>query len=410
MPAVVRECFRILKPGGVLLATVPAASRVCLEYGEEGDLWRMTPAGARALFEAAFEPAGIETTPYGSVLTNVAFLHGLACSELTEDEFEANDPYHPLVTGVRATKSTGRRRAGRHTGIVLLYHRIDDRPDVHDLSIPLALFDEQMEWLSRECRVMPLDEMLSGARAGLPERSVAVTFDDGYVDVLKCAAPILERRGVPGAVFATSRWLHEAGEYWWDILERVLLEGATPKELTIPAAGKGIRFPTDTPAGRRAAHDALHAQMVHASLDTRDAITSQIISWAAGVSDVRRRPLTGDELQQLARVPGIAIGAHTVNHLALPDQPPAVQEREILDSMKALEAVLGRPVELFAYPYGAVDRPTARLARASCRWAMSCEAGSIGSTFDAARIPRVDVKRWTAAELRSRLEAIWSEG
>ena len=410
MPAVVRECFRILKPGGVLLATVPAASRVCLEYGEAGDLWRMTPAGARALFEAAFEPARIETTGYGSVLTNVAFLHGLACSELTDDEFEANDPYHPLVTGVRATKSAGLARAGRHTGVVLLYHRIDERPDVHDLSVPAALFDEQMEWLSRECRVMPLDELLSGARGGLPERSVAVTFDDGYVDVLERAAPILERRGVPAAVFATTRWLQEAGEYWWDILERVLLEGGTPKELPIPGAGKGTRLATDTPAGRRAAHDALHAQMVHAPLATRDAITSQIMSWAGGGSDVRRRPLTADELQQLARVPGIAIGAHTVNHLALPDQPLAVQEREILDSMNALEAVLGRPVDLFAYPYGAVDRTTARLTRSSCRWAVSCDARSIGGTFDAARVPRVEVKRWSAGELRARLEAIWSGG
>src|SRR5262249_50040235 len=70
--AVLVECRRLLRPGGVLLATVPAASRVCLEYGAEGDFWRMTPAGARRLFETVFGAGGIETATYGNVQTNVA--------------------------------------------------------------------------------------------------------------------------------------------------------------------------------------------------------------------------------------------------------------------------------------------------------------------------------------------------
>ena len=52
--AVLNECRRLLKPDGVMLATLPCASRVCLEYGADGDLWRMTPAGGRALFEKTF--------------------------------------------------------------------------------------------------------------------------------------------------------------------------------------------------------------------------------------------------------------------------------------------------------------------------------------------------------------------
>ena len=59
MAAVLAECRRVLAPGGVLLATLPAASRVCLEYGEDGDLWRVTPAGARALFDEAFHPLAL---------------------------------------------------------------------------------------------------------------------------------------------------------------------------------------------------------------------------------------------------------------------------------------------------------------------------------------------------------------
>src|SRR5262249_16316312 len=77
MSAVVSECARILKPGGVLLATLPCASRVCLEYGHDGDFWRVTEAGARRLFSQAFPTESLEVTSYGNVLVNAAFLYGL---------------------------------------------------------------------------------------------------------------------------------------------------------------------------------------------------------------------------------------------------------------------------------------------------------------------------------------------
>ena len=62
MPAVIRECHRLLKDDGVLLATVPCASRVCLEYGPDADYWRLTEAGVRRLFAEVFPASAIETT------------------------------------------------------------------------------------------------------------------------------------------------------------------------------------------------------------------------------------------------------------------------------------------------------------------------------------------------------------
>ncbi len=136
--AVLSECRRLLRPDGVLLATLPCASRVCLEYGVDGDLWRMTPAGGRAVFEKAFGPAAVESTAYGNVLSNVAFLEGLACSDLTQEEFDIVDPYFPALVGIRARKgseSGGARSPGR---AVLLYHRVADDEDVHGLALSRA--------------------------------------------------------------------------------------------------------------------------------------------------------------------------------------------------------------------------------------------------------------------------------
>src|SRR5439155_6427355 len=172
------ECDRILKVGGTLLATFTAASRVCVEYGENGDYWRTTPAGARALLQSAFAPAEISCDVFGNVLTNTAFLHGLGAGELTDAEFNEADSYFPALTGVRAKKTSGSSRPGAR-GVVLLYHRIDATPDVHELGIPPDLFEAHLQWLQSECQVMPLDDLLGTPSDRLPLRAVALTFDDG---------------------------------------------------------------------------------------------------------------------------------------------------------------------------------------------------------------------------------------
>jgi peptidoglycan/xylan/chitin deacetylase (PgdA/CDA1 family) len=102
--------------------------------------------------------------------------------------------------------------------------------------------------------------------------------------------------------------------------------------------------------------------------------------------------MLADELRQLSRIPGMTIGGHTVNHLALPDQPPDVQEREVAECSAALTSIVGRPVELFAYPYGAIDRRSAAHIRRSQRWGLSCDTGRLGDSFDAARVPRLEMK------------------
>jgi SAM-dependent methyltransferase len=106
MRSAIAECARMLKPDGVLLATLPCASRVCIEYGYDGDFWRVTEAGARRLFAEVFPLDRIDVTSYGNVLVNAAFLYGLACEELSSSSFAETDPYFPLLVGVRASKGS----------------------------------------------------------------------------------------------------------------------------------------------------------------------------------------------------------------------------------------------------------------------------------------------------------------
>ncbi len=416
MGAVLAESHRILKPEGVLLATFPAASRVCLEYGEDGDYWRMTPAGVRALFRWAFHPSVSTCEALGNVLTNTAFLHGLSATELTDAEFNDHDPYFPALTGVRA-KKTGASSPTTARGVVLLYHRIDATADVHTLGVPPELFEAQLQWLRSECRLMSLDDLLSRRDDDLPDRAVAVTFDDGYEDNLSIATPVLQRYQAPATFFLTTAGLAGPAEYWWDTLERILLQSSTPETLDMTAAGEPLirvhscssvaplTFATRTLEQRLGAHRRLHEMLVHASLEQRNNAIAWLKVWAGG-GNPRVRPLVADEVQQLAKVPGVTIGSHSVNHLALPDNADS-RFVEINDCQAALQRLTGQSVELFAYPYGAVDRETAALVRRSCRWGMSCDDRVLGDSFDAARVPRLDVKPWSTEEFARRVSRLF---
>lgn len=103
--AALRHAHRMLRPGGVLLATVPVLSRISRRRGPDHEYWRLTPGAARALFSEVFEASEVQVRSDGNVLTGIAFLSGFAFQELSPDELSFNDPFFPLIVSVRAVKS-----------------------------------------------------------------------------------------------------------------------------------------------------------------------------------------------------------------------------------------------------------------------------------------------------------------
>ena len=96
---------RILKPGGVLLATLPGISQISrYDMDRWGDHWRVTSASARRLFGAVFPAEGIQMQVYGNVLAATAFLQGLAVEDLTAGDLDVRDPDYEVLIGVRAVK------------------------------------------------------------------------------------------------------------------------------------------------------------------------------------------------------------------------------------------------------------------------------------------------------------------
>ncbi len=103
--AALRTLNRILKPGGVLLATVPGISPIS-RYDMErwGEWWRFTTLSLTRLLEETFPTGQISVTAHGNVLAATAFLHGIAAEELRPSELDYHDPNYELCITVRAQK------------------------------------------------------------------------------------------------------------------------------------------------------------------------------------------------------------------------------------------------------------------------------------------------------------------
>jgi hypothetical protein len=104
--AAISHACRILKPGGVLLCTLPAVSRINYQDGgiDSGDYWRFTEASVRALFSEFFPPEAFNVTAFGNVMVCTAFLYGLSPDELKPAELAYVDPWFPMLFCVRAVK------------------------------------------------------------------------------------------------------------------------------------------------------------------------------------------------------------------------------------------------------------------------------------------------------------------
>lgn len=95
----------LLKPGGVLIATVGGISQISrYDMDRWGDYWRFTTASVRRLFEPVFA-GGVEIESFGNVAAACAFLQGVAVEDLPDQAvLDANDPDYQLIITIVARK------------------------------------------------------------------------------------------------------------------------------------------------------------------------------------------------------------------------------------------------------------------------------------------------------------------
>jgi len=109
-----------------------------------------------------------------------------------------------LASGLPQARTHLAARLGRGRLTVITYHQVQDPAD-DGSSVGTAAFRQQMEYLRQTYNVVPLHEAVRRlAAGGTPQRLVAITFDDGYLDNRTTAAPIMQALGLTATFFVST--------------------------------------------------------------------------------------------------------------------------------------------------------------------------------------------------------------
>lgn len=325
-----------------------------------------------------------------------------------------------------------------HTkALILLYHRVanlDTDPQL--LSITSEHFSEHLEFLSGHYNVISLSELHHALENGqIPDKSVIITFDDGYADNLLNAKPLLEKYNIPATFFVTSGSVGSKKEFWWDDLERILLiPDHLPDHLDLTINGKvwnwnlsnekgnatgfehGIQgkkwnvLMNSDPGPRYGLYRDLHRLLKPLPSDQQDAILTTLAGWSGlpKTGRITHRPLTLEELKHLDQGDLVEIGAHTVTHPMLSMQPYEIQKEEIFKGKQSLEQILNHSVQSFSYPFGGRGDFNNNTMNAVKAAGFQIACANYGSTLiksaDAYRLPRVLIRDWDIGIFSSKIK------
>jgi len=310
--------------------------------------------------------------------------------------------------------------ANRGTPVVLAFHGVTGDPpgnlcNYEGKHLHLPLFARFMEHLRERYAPVSLSRIarwLEG-RAVLPERAVAVTFDDGYRNVLTNAVPVLNALEIPGSVYVVSDFVKEGEMVWTDAIVSAL--SVTKKDrFRLELPGRPIDLPIGNDTQKAAADTELKALCKSFADSERMGLVSKIVS-ALGVSDGElagawrdHDPLTPADLRTLVER-GIEVGSHTAGHKILTRCTPEETRRELEESKRFVESATGKRCDEFSYPnggWGDFDARTGKAVRkAGYRLASTAIPMRVRRGHDPYEIPRYTIahNRTTMAEFAAKL-------
>ena len=303
----------------------------------------------------------------------------------------------PFFRRLRAGAGRLKRRVVP-TGVMLMYHRVAKvAADPWDITVSPEAFEQQLQLLAHHrVRLLTAAEMAAAlANKRLPKRSLAITFDDGYLDNLVCARPLLERYDMRATVFVCASEVGQPNGFWWDRLG-VMVDQAERLPERVIVDGSEIDL-SGVATDRREAANLLWKSLVGHDQQVRgERLQSIARQLGSERNPVGARIMNEGELQQLTDGGLIEVASHGWSHRPLSELPASEQRHEAERSRNRLEVILGRPVAGLSYPHGSRGAETAAIVQAAgYAYACGSRPGLVRSGEDLFDLPRMEVRDGT---------------
>jgi peptidoglycan/xylan/chitin deacetylase (PgdA/CDA1 family) len=249
-----------------------------------------------------------------------------------------------------------------HPCIILLYHRIVDNSSkylnkgavVHH---HINDFKQEIPYFKRNFQILSMDEVVNHIKSGMGFRrpSIAITFDDGYLDNYTLAYPVLKKHGVPATLYLTTSLVGTMERIWTEQIGLAFLE--TPKGCFNFSALIGDEtVPIKTKEEKEKANSKVSEALKLRPDDERRELIQQLfeklgVNEESGRHFWERMMLNWDEIQEM-RKDGITIGSHSHTHPILSRMPIQKAKDEILNSKRIAEKNVDVEVKHFSFPNG----------------------------------------------------------
>ena len=286
---------------------------------------------------------------------------------------------------------------------VLRFGRMEEDVQVlmfHDISGPQAYgpgmysvskknFERIISEFSKTHEFVSLEEIVSWLKGegDLPEKAVAVTFDDGYRSTKEKALPVLEEFGVPAMVYVPSKFLDIDSMYNFRLVE--FLEENS--EISFGFDGEDFSFDLESVEEQKKAYEEIKGNLENLEVSERQEFLDNLGAGKSGSGKL----MDEEEIKELDENELISIGAHSTEHRRLTDLKLEDARKSIVESKSSLERILGHEVSSFSFPFGSKNRKLVKaVEEAGFENAVVTEEREISERDwrKVYRIPRIDGK------------------
>jgi peptidoglycan/xylan/chitin deacetylase (PgdA/CDA1 family) len=312
-----------------------------------------------------------------------------------------------LPIDISKTSSAAIRSVKIDTCLILQYHRVASLCfDPLQLAVEPYNFEKQMEYLAQNYNVISIDRMKQHLESSQPfkDKTVLITFDGGYKDILYTANQVLQKYEIPAVVFTSTAKIIEGGRFWWKELEDFLVANNFEGQLELEIDYKLRKWPLKTQFDRFQAYDELYSILSDKKPPEQREIIEQITSnlnLQAEEFD-NYNTMSAQELRKIEEGGLVTIGGHTHSYVKLSSLPKCEQAEEIWKNKKVLEEVTEHDIEYFSYPFSSDSGYTAEttdiLEDNGFSLACSSSYGTVSIAGQTSRyeLPRVKVGNWNA--------------
>lgn len=233
---------------------------------------------------------------------------------------------------------------------ILMYHRFSESESSNSVSI--NLFEKQLKLLKQEFNVISLNDLiiLYANNKKIPENTIVLTIDDGYLDFYMYAYPLLKKYSIPATFFITTSFISQKIWLWPDIIQYVIEKGQV-KNLIINLNSNKVINLSDKNSWESIVQYLISLEN-QKRIDFINKLCADAMVNLPAVPSYHYSAATWENIYEMSNN-GIEIGCHTLTHPILSSiESNELLKSEVIDSKKIIEEKLQTEIYSFCFPNG----------------------------------------------------------